>query len=144
MVTTMTRRAAQTPLAQQITRMDTGRLRAYRENLEFYQGRQWADPTRRRERRLTLNYAKAVIEKTASYTMSGLSVVVDPEDGSAEAAARARRAERALREIQETNNLEQRSEEHTSELQSPFNLVWRLLLAKKKNRQRPHALAGNG
>jgi len=107
MVTTMTRRAAQTPLAQQITRMDTGRLRAYRENLEFYQGRQWADPTRRRERRLTLNYAKAVIEKTASYTMSGLSFLVDPEDGSAEAAARARRAERALREIQEANNLEQ-------------------------------------
>ena len=107
MVTTMTRRAAQTPLAQQITRMDTGRLRAYRENLEFYQGRQWADPTRRRERRLTLNYAKAVIEKTASYTMSGLSFVVDPEDGSAEAAARARRAERALREIHEANNLEQ-------------------------------------
>ena len=73
----------------------------------FYQGRQWADPTRRRERRLTLNYAKAVIEKTASYTMSGLSFLVDPEDGSAEAAARARRAERALREIQEANNLEQ-------------------------------------
>jgi len=81
MVTTMTRRAAQTPLAQQITRMDTGRLRAYRENLEFYQGRQWADPTRRRERRLTLNYAKAVIEKTASYTMSGLSFLVTRRTG---------------------------------------------------------------
>src|SRR2546428_13894334 len=39
--------------------------------------------------------------------MSGLSFVVDPEDGSAEAAARARRAERALREIHEANNLEQ-------------------------------------
>src|SRR5438093_13153892 len=39
--------------------------------------------------------------------MSGLSFVVDPEDGSAEAAERARRAERALREIHETNNLEQ-------------------------------------
>ena len=85
-------------IAQQIARMDAGRLRAYRENLEFYQGRQWADSPRRRERRLTLNYAKTVIEKTASYTMSGLSFVADPEDGSAEAAARARRAERALRE----------------------------------------------
>jgi hypothetical protein len=41
--------------------MDAGRLRDYRENLEFYQGRQWADSPRRRERRLTLNYAKAVI-----------------------------------------------------------------------------------
>src|SRR6266516_5751841 len=28
--------------------------------------------------------------------------------------------------------LEQRSEEHTSELQSPYDLVWRLLLEKKK------------
>jgi len=38
MVTTMTRPPAQTPPAQQIARMDAGRLRAYRENLEFYQG----------------------------------------------------------------------------------------------------------
>ena len=59
-------------IAQQIARMEAGRLRAYRENLEFYQGRRWLDPIRRRERRLTLNYAKTVIEKTASYTMSGL------------------------------------------------------------------------
>jgi len=56
--------------------MDAARLRAYRENLEFYQGRQWLDPVRRRDRRLTLNYAKTVIEKTGSYTMSGVSVVV--------------------------------------------------------------------
>src|SRR5256885_7671526 len=35
----------------------------------------------------------------------------------------------------------QRSEEHTSELQSPCNLVCRLLLEKKKNRRRiPPAL----
>ena len=107
MVTTMTRPAAQAPLPQQLARMDTVLLRAYRENFEFYEGRQWADPTRRRERRLTLNYAKTVIEKTTSYTMSGLSFVVDPEDGSAEAVARARRAERALREINEANNLDQ-------------------------------------
>jgi hypothetical protein len=94
-------------IAQQLARMDAGRLRAYRENLEFYQGRQWSDPLRRRERRLTLNYAKTVIEKTASYTMSGLSFVVDPEDGSAEAAARARVAERAIQEVYEANSLEQ-------------------------------------
>src|SRR5205807_2750811 len=31
-----------------------------------------------------------------------------------------------------------RSEEHTSELQSPCNLVCRLLLEKKKNKQRKH------
>src|SRR5256885_13159215 len=37
-----------------------------------------------------------------------------------------------LQEVQ----LERRSEEHTSELQSPCNLVCRLLLEKKKNTQR--------
>src|SRR2546426_1886859 len=34
-----------------------------------------------------------------------------------------------------------RSEEHTSELQSPCNLVCRLLLEKKKNRQQTHHTA---
>jgi hypothetical protein len=108
MVTTMTwARPDGAPIAQQIARMDAGRLRAYRENLEFYQGRQWLDPARRRDRRLTLNYAKTVVEKTASYTMSGLSFVVDPQDGSGEAAARARRMEAALRDVYEANGLEQ-------------------------------------
>ena len=108
MVTTMTWAPPHgAPITQTIARMDAGRLRAYRENLEFYQGRQWLDPARRRDRRLTLNYAKTVVEKTASYTMSGLSFVVDPEDGSAEAAARARRSEAVLRDVYDANGLEQ-------------------------------------
>src|SRR2546426_7629692 len=37
---------------------------------------------------------------------------------------------------QALENVKARSEEHTSELQSPCNLVCRLLLEKKKNRQR--------
>src|SRR2546426_2582312 len=36
--------------------------------------------------------------------------------------------------------LRERSEEHTSELQSPCNLVCRLLLEKKKNKNRPHTI----
>ena len=95
------------PLPQQLLRLDISRLRAYRENLEFYQGRQWQEHQRRRERRLTFNYAKAVIEKTASYALSGVSFVVDPEDSSPEALERARRAERALREVYEANALDQ-------------------------------------
>src|SRR5256885_14728404 len=35
-------------------------------------------------------------------------------------------------------HLAQRSEEHTSELQSPCNLVCRLLLEKKKNKTTPY------
>src|SRR3990172_6070192 len=39
--------------------------------------------------------------------MSGMRSVVDPEDGSPEAAERARRAERVLYEVSEQNNLAQ-------------------------------------
>src|SRR5258708_31823641 len=38
---------------------------------------------------------------------------------------------------------ETRSEEHTSELQSPDHLVCRLLLEKKKNNSKPHCLTEN-
>ena len=94
-------------LPQQLAGLDPERLRAYRENLDVYHGRQWLEPQRRRERRLTLNYARAVIEKTASYTMAGVSFVVDPEDASAEAMRGARRAEQALRDVYEVNALDQ-------------------------------------
>ena len=94
-------------LPQQIARSDGARLRGYAELLAFYQGDQWPGPLRRRERRLTFNYAKAFIEKAASYLMSGMHAVVDPEDGSPEEAERARRAERALQDVAEQNNLAQ-------------------------------------
>jgi hypothetical protein len=87
--------------------MDTARMRAYADNLAFYEGGQWNAPQPRRERRLTFNYARAVIEKTASYTMSGVSFAVDPEDGSREAVDLARRTEAALREIADANALDQ-------------------------------------
>ena len=67
-------------LPQQIARMDLGRLRGYAELLAFYQGDQWPRQLRRRERRLTFNYAKAFVEKTTSYLMSGMRSVVDPEE----------------------------------------------------------------
>jgi len=94
------------PLPQQLARLDVSRLRAYRENLDFYHGQQWLEP-RRRERRLTFNYAKTIVEKTASYVISGFSSLVDPVDGSPEELERARRAERVLQEAQDANNLDQ-------------------------------------
>ena len=94
-------------LPQQLARMDAPRLRGYAELLSFYQGEQWPRLMRRRERRLTFNYAKAFVEKTASYLMSGMRAVVDPEDESPEEEARARQAERTLQEVAEQNNLPQ-------------------------------------
>lgn len=94
-------------LPQQIARMDGPRLRAYAENLAFYQGAQWPDAPRRRQRRLTFNYAKALVDKTTSYLMSGMHVAVDPQDASREAQERARRSEKALAEVYEQNQIDQ-------------------------------------
>src|SRR2546426_2471900 len=59
-----------------------------------------------------------------------LVAAVDGLGHGAEAAAAARAAVAALDQYAEESLL--RSEEHTSELQSPCNLVCRLLLEKKK------------
>ncbi len=94
-------------LVEQLSRLDSARMRGYRDNLSFYQGQQWPTGTRRRERRLVFNYAKTLIDKSASYLMSGRSFVVDEQDNSDEARQRARDAEKALREVYEQNNLAQ-------------------------------------
>ena len=92
-------------LPQQISRMDSERLRAYRENLEFYNGSQWTGRSRSRERRLTFNYAKVFVDKITSYLMSGLSTAIDP--ASAEDSEKSHRAEDAIYKVYESNNLEQ-------------------------------------
>ena len=94
-------------IPQQLTRLDLGRRRGYAELLSFYQGDQWPRPLRRRDRRLVFNYAKAFIEKTASYLMSGMHTVVDAADESPEEDERARRCERAIAEVYDQSNLAQ-------------------------------------
>src|SRR5690348_17634652 len=58
-------------------------------------------------------------------------------DGAAAAAADARRGavERHFQRAEARPRADHRSEEHTSELQSPVHLVCRLLLEKKKNKK---------
>ncbi|HXK33264.1 MAG TPA: phage portal protein [Dehalococcoidia bacterium] len=94
-------------LPERIRRMDGERLRRYADNLAFYNGEQWPAMVRDRRRRLVFNYAKAIIDKTASYLLTGMHVAADPEDGTPEAAARARETEAALADIAAANNLEQ-------------------------------------
>lgn len=94
-------------LPERIRRMDGDRLRRYADHLAFYNGEQWPAMVRDRRRRLVFNYAKAIIDKTASYLLTGMHVAADPEDGTPEAAARARETEVALAEIAAANNLEQ-------------------------------------
>ena len=96
------------PLPLALERMDEDRLRRYRQNLAFYRGDQWAARARRGERRLTFNYARALVDKVTSYLLNGQAVQVVAEDGaSAEARDRARRAELALRAVEAANGLPQ-------------------------------------
>ncbi len=94
-------------LPQQIERMDTERMRRYRANLDFYHGTQWTGQPRRRERRLTFNYARAMVDKVTSYLMTGLDFAVDPPEPTPEGEALARRTETALRRVYDDNNLDQ-------------------------------------
>ncbi len=115
-------------LVERLARLDGPRLRAYRDNLDFYRGRQWPGGARRRERRLVFNYAKAMIDKSASYLMAGVDFVVDARDQTPEEKERARRAEVALRAAYEANDLAQLdfdSEIDTSVLgDGVFKVTW--------------------
>ncbi len=96
------------PLPRLIARLDADRLRRYREYLDFYQGRQWPTSPRRRERQLTFNYARVLVEKVTSYLMSGMDFAVDPppDMDPAEGRALAARTEAALRRVWEDNALD--------------------------------------
>lgn len=96
------------PLPAQLERLDADRLRRYAEYLAFYEGRHWAGRARRGERRLTFNYARAFVDKVVSYLLTGMSVQVEPADGSAAGErTRAREAERALRAVEADQGLAQ-------------------------------------
>jgi hypothetical protein len=108
MPATTTRILTEAPLPLRLPRMDEDRMRCYRDNLDFYEGRQWQGRARRGERRLTLNYAKAFADKITSYLLNGLAVQVEARDGDTAAGReRARAAERALREVEAANALAQ-------------------------------------
>ena len=100
----------------QLARIDTERLAAYRQNLDFYNGKQWQQTSRNRQ--LVFNYAKVAIDKGTSYLMQGLTFACYP--GGAvltlsetqgkeldELKARVQKAEQLLREVYESNNLQQ-------------------------------------
>ena len=91
----------------ELNRRDNDRMRRYRELLDFYQGTQWPGRERAGEKRLTFNYARVVVDKIASYLMSGVKFVVDPAEDTAPGREKARRAESALQQVYDANGLEQ-------------------------------------
>lgn len=93
-------------IPQQLARMDRDRMRRYTENLAFYNGEQWQSRATRGEKHLTFNYAKALVDKTTSYLMSGMSFALDPIEEGDEARERARSAEKTLYQVYQDNNLQ--------------------------------------
>lgn len=98
--------AAEAALIARLGTLDLERMRGYREALAFYQGQQWPDAVRRGERRLTLNYAKVLVEKVTSYLLTDRAFVVDPLEDTPEARQQARNAEAALALMAEQNGLD--------------------------------------
>ncbi len=96
----------QPTLPQLINRMDSERLRRYRDNLAFYNDTQWQGRARPGERRLTFNYAKVVVDKVTSYLLPAMNTIVESADSSPESAERARQAQEALRRVYQENHLE--------------------------------------
>lgn len=94
-------------LSDQLKTLDQNRMRAYRDNLAFYEGSQWATPSRK-ERQLTFNYVKVSLDKLTSYLMSGLDFAIDPIEEKPTTAARdaADRAEQAVYTTYQQNNCE--------------------------------------
>ena len=92
-------------LPQQLATIDQARLRDYKTNLDFYNGIQWAShrPTDKR-RRITLNYAHTIIEKTAAYVMAGRTIHIQPAGDSDD--TRSRAAEEVLRLAADANCLD--------------------------------------
>jgi len=94
------------PLPLQLRQLDHDRMARYRDNLAFYQGRHWTGRERRGERRLTFNYARAIVDKVTGYLLAGAAVQVVGDDSPA-GIERARAAEQALRRVEAANGLSQ-------------------------------------
>ncbi len=92
-------------IAQLIVNRDGDRLRRYREYLDYYEGRRGSPPARSRERALTFNYARAVVEKGASYLVTDHRPQATALDETPAARRLAAEAERALLGVWEANDL---------------------------------------
>jgi hypothetical protein len=88
--------------ARSIAPEDGARLARYAEALAFYEGDQWLGRRQRGERRLTINYARTLTRKVASYVFPAPVTFSVPDTGD-EAAAR--RAELALGEVTAAQDL---------------------------------------
>src|SRR3972149_3196621 len=97
-----------TPLLPQLLKnRDKDRLGQYTDALAFYEGKQWpaADPRTRSARRLTLNYVKAIVNKTSTYVMKGATLNAIPRSDGPKDIAAAAAVETYLSDLADNNGL---------------------------------------
>jgi hypothetical protein len=102
------------PLPGALDGRDIERMNRYQTYLDFYAGQQWTGRRRAGETRLTFNYARTLVQKSASYLFPRpvtFNVIADG-DGQEEAI---QRAERAL------NGVYARHDQHTIDFQSALD-----------------------
>ncbi len=102
------------PLPDALDGQDTARMNRYRTYLDFYAGEQWTGRRRAGETRLTFNYARTLVQKSASYLFPRpvtFNVIADGDEQT-EAVSR---AERAL------NGVYARHDQHTIDFQSALD-----------------------
>src|SRR5690349_12967979 len=78
----------------------------YQSYLDFYRGMQWEERRKPGERRLTINYARTLVQKGAAYLMGKpvqFELIPNGEDAAAQELAR--ECERILRELWDDNGL---------------------------------------
>ena len=98
-------RAASIPLPRTLVTRDTDRMRRYREYLDYHEGRRGGPPRSGRDRVHTFNYARAIVEKGASYLVTDHRPLVHPLTNGVEARREAVAAETLLREVWDANDL---------------------------------------
>lgn len=104
----------QLPLPDALDGRDIERMNRYQAYLDFYGGQQWTGRRRAGETRLTFNYARTLVQKSASYLFPRpvtFNVIADG-DGQEESVER---AERAL------NGVYARHDQHTIDFQSALD-----------------------
>ena len=106
---------------QQLSQLDRSRFSAYKANLDFYNGEQWADSSLRsstKNRQLVFNYAKIAVDKVTSYLMEGLNFACEPSENqtlniknqklnSKDQRDTARKAEKVIYDVYHQNNLQE-------------------------------------
>ncbi len=90
-------------IPQSLAQLDKDRLSAYKANLDFYDGKQWAETSRNRQ--LVFNYARIAADKVTSYLMNGLNFACEPLTDTDPDKVKARTAEQVLYQTYQDNNL---------------------------------------